>query len=79
MAPFVSEIHDQGRDDLNAATLNERRGLFLSSALQALESPPRKMRCGERGRFISSGAAAVAWFQIGGPAVWSTRASCRRA
>lgn len=36
MAVFAPVIHDQGRDDLSAATLNARRDAFLRSALDRL-------------------------------------------
>ena len=38
MAKFVAVIHDKGREDLDAATVNERRDLFLSCALDALDA-----------------------------------------
>jgi aminoglycoside phosphotransferase (APT) family kinase protein len=36
MAEFIPAIHDQGRDDLDAAVVNERRDVFIRSALDAL-------------------------------------------
>lgn len=36
MAEFTPSIHGQGRDDLTAATLNERRDTFLRAALDRL-------------------------------------------
>lgn len=36
MALFMPVIHDQGRTDLDAATLNERRDAFLRAALAEL-------------------------------------------
>jgi aminoglycoside phosphotransferase (APT) family kinase protein len=37
MAVFAPVIHDQGRDDLSAVTLNQRRDAFLRSALDRLQ------------------------------------------
>jgi aminoglycoside phosphotransferase (APT) family kinase protein len=40
MARFITVIHDQGRDDLDADMLNKRRDLFLSFALKGLGTDP---------------------------------------